>query len=143
MIYLDTSAIAPFYWPEALSTMVVDALRQESERVLSDLTVVELYSALSRRVRLGEITQNDAQQIVNQVQVHLQSNFYQTKSLSSRHYQQAQRWLVQFNTPLRTLDALHLALASAQKCVLLTADIALARSAEILEVPVRLLSVAS
>lgn len=143
MIYLDTSAIAPFYWPEALSPVIVNALRQESERVLSDLTVVELYSALSRRVRSGEITQSDAQQIVNQVQVHLQSNLYQKMSLSARHYQQAQVWLVQFNTPLRTLDALHLALASAQKCVLLTADIALAQSAEILQVPVRLLSVAS
>ena len=52
MIYLDTSVIAPFYWSEALSDTVEELLRTETARALSQLVEVELFSALSRRVRL-------------------------------------------------------------------------------------------
>jgi hypothetical protein len=57
LIYLDTSVIAPFYWAEALSDTVEQLLRIETEPRLSQLVEVELFSALSRRVRMGEISQ--------------------------------------------------------------------------------------
>ena len=65
MIYLDTSAIAPFYWAEAMSNTVEQLLRTETELGLSQLVEVELISALSRRVRMGEISQGNARGILN------------------------------------------------------------------------------
>ncbi|MGF1495902.1 MAG: type II toxin-antitoxin system VapC family toxin [Elainellaceae cyanobacterium] len=138
---MDTSAIAPFYWPEALSTTVEALLRQESQRILSALTVVELCSALSRRVRMNEITHREAQQIVAQFQEHLRMGFFRQIMPDLQHYQRAQQWLTQFNTPLRTLDALHLALAHSQTIQLVTADTRLASSARILDIPFQLLAV--
>jgi predicted nucleic acid-binding protein len=60
LIYLDTSVIAPFYWQEQLSEVVQELLRNEPEVALSHLVEVELFSALSRRVRMGEISQAQA-----------------------------------------------------------------------------------
>ena len=89
MIYLDTSVIAPFYWSEALSDTVEELLRTETERGLSQLTEVELFSALSRRVRMKEISQDDARAIANRFQTHLDKNFYFRLPLESVHYQLA------------------------------------------------------
>ena len=46
-----------------------------------------------------------------------------------RHFKTAGIWISQFTTPLRTLDALHLAVASLGNMILLTADQQLASAA--------------
>ena len=139
MIYLDTSVIAPFYWAEALSDTVDELLRTETERGLSQLVEVELFSALSRRVRMREISQEDARAIATRFQTHLDNDFYLRIPLESVHYQLARDWIGRFDTSLRTLDALHLAYASSNNFRLVTADDALARSAEALGIEVQLL----
>lgn len=142
MIYLDTSVIAPFYWAEALSDTVEEVLGTETERGLSQLVEVELFSALSRRVRMREISQEDARAIATKFQTHLDGNFYIRIPLESVHYQLARDWIGRFDTSLRTLDALHLACASSNNIRLVTADDALARSAETLGIKVQLLAIA-
>jgi uncharacterized protein len=141
LIYLDTSVIASFYWPEALSEVVERLLRTETELGLSQLVEVELFSALSRRVRMREISQEEATKIAVRFQTHLDSGFYTCITLEPVHYQLAREWIGRFETSLRTLDALHLACASSNNLRLVTADEALAQSAEALEVEVQLLSV--
>lgn len=143
MIYLDTSVIAPFYWSEILSHKVEELLRTETERGLSRLVEVELFSALSRRVRMREISQAEATMISNRFQTHLDQNFYISIPLNSVHYQLARDWISRFDTSLRTLDALHLACASCNNIRLVTADEALAASAEVLKVKVQLLKLNS
>ena len=140
MIYLDTSVIAPFYWTEALSDTVEELLRTETELGLSQLVEVELLSALSRRVRMREISQEGARTIATLFQTHLNNNFYLLIPLESIHYQLARNWIGQFNTSLRTLDALHLACASSNNLRVVTADEALAISADALEIEVQLLT---
>ena len=76
MIYLDTSVIAPLYWREALSDAVEQLLLNETEVGLSHLVEVELVSALSRRVRMREISQQDAIAVVERFQADLDSGFY-------------------------------------------------------------------
>jgi predicted nucleic acid-binding protein len=76
---------------------------------------------------MNEIARREAQQIVKQFQEHLQTGFFRQITPDFQHYRQAQQRLAQFNTPLRTLDALHLALAHSQMARLVTADIRLAR----------------
>jgi predicted nucleic acid-binding protein len=79
LIYLDTSVIAPFYWQEHLSEVVQALLRNETEVALRQLVEVELFSALSRRVRMGEYRSDIA--ALN----HLQ-NLYKLKPLPSYHF---------------------------------------------------------
>lgn len=57
MIYVDTSFIAPFYIQEATSETVEEILLNlpTQELAISDWTVVEFASLLSRRVRMGEL----------------------------------------------------------------------------------------
>lgn len=139
MIYLDTSVIAPFYWSEALSDNVEKLLRRETKRGLSQLVEVELFSALSRRVRMREISQEEAKAIGIVFQNHLDIGFYCKITLDSVHYQLARNWISQFNTSLRTLDALHLACASCNNMCLVTADEALAASAKVLGIEINLI----
>jgi uncharacterized protein len=139
LIYLDTSVVVPFYWSEALSDTVQELLRTENEPGLSQLVEVELFSALSRRVRMREISQEEARAIANRFQTHLDNDFYLRIPLESIHYQLARDWIGQFNTSLRTLDAIHLACASSNNLCLVTADEALAASAESLKIEVQLL----
>ncbi|MHC5822998.1 MAG: type II toxin-antitoxin system VapC family toxin [Nostoc sp.] len=139
MIYLDTSIIAPLYWTEALSNAVEQLLLNETEIGLSQLVEVELVSALSRRVRMREISQQDAIAIVERFQADLNSEFYTKIAVETVHYNLARDWISRFDTPLRTLDALHLAIAFQNNIPLVTADETLATSAEVLGVEVLLL----
>jgi uncharacterized protein len=140
LIYLDTSVVAPFYWQEQLSAVVQELLGNESEIALSQLVEVELFSALSRRVRMGEISQNQAGAIAERFEMHIAYRFYTRLPVEALHYSLAQEWIRKFDTPLRTLDALHLAIASSQGIGLITADRGLAGSAEAFGIEVQLLA---
>lgn len=139
MIYLDTSIVAPLYWKEALSDTVEELVLNETEIGLSQLVEVEIVSALSRRVRTREISPNDAIAIVERFQTDIDSSFYTRITLETIHYHLVREWISQFTTPLRTLDALHLAVASQNNIRLATADTALAASAQFLGVDILLL----
>lgn len=139
MIYLDTSIVAPLYWAETLSDRIEELVLSETELGLSQLVEVELVSALSRRVRMREISQDDATAIVERFQSDIDSGFYTRITLETIHYHLAREWISWFTTPLRTLDALHLAVASQNNIRLVTADAALAASAQFLGVDILLL----
>ncbi|MEG4250937.1 type II toxin-antitoxin system VapC family toxin [Microcoleus sp. Pol10D4] len=76
MIYLDTSVIARNYWPEGLRKASQQLLGTETELGLSQLVEVEFFSALSRRVRMREISQERARQIAIEFQAELDGDFY-------------------------------------------------------------------
>ena len=139
MIYLDTSVVAPFYWAEALSDAVEDLLRHEADLGISPLVEVEFFSALSRRVRMGEIERETATTIADRFRSDLSNGLYVQLALESIHYHRARDWIGQFDTSLRTLDALHLAIAAAHQIPLITADEGLGVSADLLGVEVQIL----
>jgi hypothetical protein len=139
LIYLDTSLVAPFYWQEALSNLVEELLEHEPSPSLSQLVEVELFSAISRRVRMGEISQEQAMAIAACIQTHIDNGFYIRLTVEPTHYSLAREWISRFDTPLRTLDALHLAIAVSNEICLFTADQGLANSAEAIGVEVQLI----
>jgi uncharacterized protein len=140
LIYLDTSIIVPAYCREPLSDRVDELLRQATDLSISNLTEVEFYSALSRKVRQRELTLDEAQQISIDFQIDLDSGVYQRLSVEAIHYQLAREWISQFNTVLRTLDALHLAIASGYEVPVVTGDVGLAQSGRSLGLAVELIS---
>jgi predicted nucleic acid-binding protein len=139
LIYIDTSVLVPFYLPEALSDAVDELLRIEDTPALSQLVEVELFSAVARKLRMREISPEEARQIAIDFQTDLDENFYTRIPLEAIHYNLARDWISRFEVPLRTLDALHLAVASSNQLLLVTGDEALARSARTLGIEVQLL----
>ena len=125
-----------------MSNSVAELFQQSQTLIISELSEVELMSALSRRVRMKEIEREDAIAIaiVNQFQMHITSGLYGKLPITIQHYQTAKSWIQHFDTPLRTLDALHLAVANEQQVPLITADVGLARSAVSLNINVQLLT---
>lgn len=139
MIYVDTSALVPYYCPEALSAKVQRYLARQTDRAISDLVEVEAFSAIARKVRAKELRSVDARRIQGTILAHLEGGVYVRLPLERRHYTLARDWLAAFQPPLAALDALHLAVAAVAACPIVTLDLALARAARTLGVSARIL----
>ena len=141
MIYLDTSVLVAYYCPELLSEQAEQILRAQARPTLSELVEVELCSALARKVREGGLSATDAKRIMTQFLTHTREGLYTRMSVEQVHFQKARDWISLLAVPLRTLDALHLAIADSKNLCLVTADKTLAYSAKTLKVTVQLLAV--
>ena len=122
MYYLDSSVLAAYYCPEPLSGKAEKVITSSKRLGISSLTEVELASAISRKIREKNLSAEDGNKIFNQFQTHLKNSLYRLISIEDRHYHSAKNWILQFRVPLKTLDALHLAIASEDNLTLLTAD---------------------
>jgi len=127
--YFDTSVIAPLYRPEAL-TEAAEALHQQYRPVISLLTEVELASTIARWVRTEELSDEHAELAGKTFADDLRLKVFERTDLEDRHYWQARTWLQKRTTNLRTLDALHLAVAAENDWPIITADKRLHQAAE-------------
>ena len=130
MYYLDTSILAAYYCPEPLSEKVEKIIISAKRPCISFLTEVELASAISRKIGEKNLSPEDGNKIFNQFQTHLKESIYRLISVEDKHYQTAKNRILQFAVPLKTLDAIHLAIAAEGDLTLLTADRQLAISAK-------------
>ena len=134
--YLDTSALLPYYREEKASKAVQQFLSILTAPVcISDLTELEFASALSRWVRMKEISEAQAALLENAYSEDTRSGLFKRLPISIKHYHQARRWILSRKTALRTLDALHLACSFGAGMKMVTCDDVLANSADILGVP--------
>jgi len=140
MVYLDTSVVAAYYCPEPLSAIVEEEFLKREDPAVSLLTALEMYSAVSRKIREHALSQADGNRIINRFQSHVSGQFYHSLPVESNHYQIAQSWIGRFNTPLRTLDALHLAIASVKNIPLITSDARLADSGRVFGIDIIFIS---
>ncbi len=134
MYYMDTSVLAAYYCPEPLSEKAESLLINQEYPSMSALTELELFSAISRKIREGNILKADGDRIIARLLSHINGGFYNYLPVENHHYRLARDWIGLFNTALRTLDALHLAIASTEGLIIVTADKMLAKSAETLGV---------
>lgn len=119
--YIDTSILAAYYCPESISDNVEKLLLSVKKPIISLLTEVELYSVIAKKTRNKELTKRDAHQIQTIYMNHNKEGYYLKLSLNPEHYTNA-RDLLSSSHSLFTLDAIHLAIAIAEKIPLLTAD---------------------
>ena len=139
-LYLDTSALLPYYREESASQQVESLLQSLNPPVLiSDLTRVEFVSAVARWVRMNEITESQANLLENTFLRDIRTSLFVSHPLTSRHYRQAEKWLSGRKTSLRTLDALHLACCLYQEAKMVTCDALLHQAATTLGVPSQLI----
>lgn len=140
MLYIDTSVLVAFYCPERISEQVEDILINTDEPAVSQLTEIEIASAVSRKVREKNLSKTDGDKILSIFQTHLDQKSFLYLPIQSKCYTNAKKWISHFNTPLRTLDALHLAIAQIAEIPILTADVKFANAAEEIGVEVILVS---
>lgn len=133
--YIDTSALAKWYIGEDRSEDVESYLRALPEAAISGLTVVELRCLLARRRRNGDFTIDDEAAIFSAFQGDIIAGHLIVYPLAAGQADDAVRIIDDLaGHPLRSLDALHLAVARAIEApVIATADRIMAESAGALE----------
>lgn len=140
MPYLDTSVVVAYYVPEPLSTRVQAIYNAQTGPAISELVELELFAALSLRLRTGDLERAQAERVVTLFLSHLEGGWYTRIHLHAGHYLAARGFIARFDLPLKSPDALHLAVSAAERLPLVTADRQLARNAERLGLEVDLLS---
>lgn len=105
---------------------------------ISALVELEFFAAVSLRVRIGDLAREEAEEVSTLFDSHLQDGLYGRRNLDAGHYRLARAYIARFDLSLKSPDAIHLALCSAEDLTLLTADHQLARNAEAIDVQTEL-----
>jgi predicted nucleic acid-binding protein len=123
-LYVDTSALAKWYLNEPFSEQFAAFIQERPTAAISRLTVVELRCLLARRRRAGEITKPIESQVFAAFEKDIGAGFLQVHPVADEHLIAALGLITRLaRYPLRTLDALHLAIAQGIPCRrLATAD---------------------
>jgi len=110
--YLDTSALAKWYLNEQESERFAAWVAQQDDTHISSLTVTEFRCLLARRERSKELGDVPAQQIFATFERDIEQGFLILHVVGNDDLIAARQLIERVGTiPLRTLDALHLAIA--------------------------------
>ena len=128
--YLDTSAVAKWYLNEPGSNEFVAFLNSLDVAVISSLTVTEMRSLLSRRRRMGELSEGTEAVLFAAFLDDIHQGWLQRYTVADSQFDDAVRLITRYpQHALRTLDALHLVIAQqAQIPILATADVVMAEA---------------
>ncbi len=119
--YFDSSAAVKRYASEKGSRWVKDIVEPAAENIiyLGQIGVVEIAAALSKKVRIGELAQENYEAALQLFLADVQNEEYITANLSDAIIQLAVELTKRH--PLRGYDAVHLATALSLNAVLLNA----------------------
>ena len=88
---------------------------------------------------MKEMKRKDANRVVARFLADMENNYYTSLPLETFHYRLARDWIGMFSLPLRTLDALHLAISSSEGLNIVTTDPGVFKSAKALSLKAILL----
>jgi uncharacterized protein len=135
-LYIDTSALLKCYVAEKNSDKVENFLASrfdgtKSCLVLSSLSTLEWHCAMRRRERAGDFDASYRLIATAAFQDRIAAGYYEMLRLENALYGKALALLEKIDSPLRSLDAMHLAIAhSAGIAELVTADKVMAGAAK-------------
>jgi predicted nucleic acid-binding protein len=137
-VYIDTSALAKWYLPEAGSDTLAHWMQQQEDTCISSLTRTEFRCLLARRQRMQLLTGVQVQELYAIFQQDCQAGNLLHFPVTDQHIINAELMIESLPTvALRTLDALHLSIAcdiSAE--TLATADEVMAQAAQLIGIEV-------
>ena len=135
-LYLDASAFVPLHVSDALTSRAQDSLRLWTRQVVvSDLTMAEFSSVIARRYRTLDLTREEAEKCISNSGTWA-SRYANPVETTGHDLKQAIVWIQSLALPLRTPDAIHLAIAMRLEARLMTFDRQMAQSAESLGIAV-------
>ena len=115
--YLDTSALLKAYVSEAGSDAFVSWMESEETPCISPLSVVEMRCAVARRARMGLISTRRGTSVLADFETERYAARYRELGWPDAVFESATGLLQHVSPiPLRTLDALHLAVARHFRC---------------------------
>ncbi len=123
--FLDSSSLLKLYHKEPDSDIIIKVLSSDiKELFISELSILEVRSAVWKKVRTGELSTNIASRVILYFQKDY--NKFQWIKLESNIIKTASELLMKYgNKGLRTLDSLQLASALVLKdetCIFITSD---------------------
>lgn len=86
-----------------------------------------------------ELAEEDAERVKDLLRTHMSHALYEVAAIEHGDFVQARQWIARRDTALRTLDALHLAVAHRRDREVLTADRGLADAGPTFELDVELM----
>ncbi len=111
-VYLDSSALAKLYVPEPESDALDALLLGRRDLLISELAITEVMSAVARKRREGMLTAAQTFEIRDAVMADADSGSFYRLDLNPSVHRQAEHLLLTVESvALRTIDALHVALA--------------------------------
>ncbi|MBM4207282.1 MAG: type II toxin-antitoxin system VapC family toxin [Gammaproteobacteria bacterium] len=133
-VYLDTSVLAKWYLPEQDSDNVADYIANLEDAVISTLTKTEMRCLLARKKRMHELTSELETQIYETFLEDINQRHLTLLPAEDKHLESATHLIAMLpEHALRTLDALHLAIAQHHGLQrIATADTLFAKAAEAL-----------
>ena len=110
--YIDTSALAKWYLPEARSEEFSTWIQKQKDTCISSLSVTEFRCLLARRRRMKELSEAQVQQIYAGFQKDINDGHLQVYPVNDLQVQNAALLIDSLPAnALRTLDAMHLSIA--------------------------------
>lgn len=110
--FFDTSALVKRYHEEYGTDLVNVAFGlKDATRTISDISVIEFYSAFAKKVRMREITEEDFQETVRALAEDIQSGAIQLVFFGETEKKEAAMLITKYGLSrnLRALDAMQLA----------------------------------
>ena len=137
-VYLDTSALAKWYLNEDGSDVFVAYLKELGVAVVSSLTRTEMRSLLARRRRMGDLNPALESLLFAAFLDDIAAGFVSLCNVEDPRFDEAVSLIARYpEYPLRTLDALHLAVARHEQVdAIATADSVMAETAQAMGFPV-------
>jgi predicted nucleic acid-binding protein len=129
VIYLDTSLLLPVYVPEAQSQTANEILESDGALYVSDVTVAEFLVGLARKVKLEELTPDQAAGARALFEQHLRDGLLVRVAAHALQSEEAGQLAFRSTVLLRALDALHLSWAMKLEATLATFDRRLSEAA--------------
>jgi len=123
--YIDTSVLVAYYIPEKGSQLAQSYLKTQRNLTLSSLTQLEFVSAINKKVIGRQIKNEDAFKVIKLFRNNIVEKYFKYILFYTQDVITAEKYISDFlgNIGLRTLDALHLAIAYRINCKLfVTAD---------------------
>lgn len=136
--YIDTSALAKWYIPEAGSDAFAKWIQQQNDTCISSLTITEFRCLLARRQRMQLLTGEQVQEIYAIFQQDCRDGHLLHFPVTDQHVIDAELMIESLSSvALRTLDALHLSIIhDISATTVATADKVMAQAAKLIEVEV-------
>jgi predicted nucleic acid-binding protein len=136
LIYVDTSLLLPVYVPEVNSELANSVVKGAEDLLVSDLTVAEFLVGLARKVKLGTLSQELATQVQEAFKRHMAEGHLRRVAVVSSHSEAAGQLASTSPLILRSLDAIHLAVAVEHKATIATLDGRLSAAARAMDVKI-------
>jgi len=112
--FFDTSAVVKRYHREDGSEFIDKLFAEaDAEFVISDISIIEFYSALSLKVRVGEIDEENFMSLKKLLSQDIKGGLYKVAEFANTEKLESTKLLLKYakKYSLKTLDAIQLAVA--------------------------------